>query len=205
MDIARFTKPVDVRVSAFTFGCAKPQKLARLREIAKFIPAKSSESKNRKILYSQIIVTIRQRGLRHFVLRRGCGPREYRTIIPGCHRNRLGDSTAWPVVWARELCPRSIEASICLLDCRLAKIGDPGRRQSSAAPTSEALVRRKGDFSSVGTLGECRHSKQQRSGSTTRTNSKGDRRTPSMTIKVRTAHLAPSWKSFSSLEGTRWI
>ena len=67
----------------------------------------------------------------------------------------------------------------------------------------------KGDFPSVGTRGECRHSKQQRSGSTTRTNSKGDPRTPSMPIKVRTAPInvrtAPSWKSFSSLEGTRWI
>ena len=61
----------------------------------------------------------------------------------------------------------------------------------------------KGDFPIVGTRGECRHSKQQRSGSTTRTNSKGYPRTPSrMPIKVRTA---PSWKSFSSLEGTRWI
>ena len=48
----------------------------------------------------------------------------------------------------------------------------------------------KSDFPSAGTRGECRHSKQQRSGSTTRTNSKGDLRTPSMPIKVRTAHLA---------------
>ena len=67
----------------------------------------------------------------------------------------------------------------------------------------------KGEFPRVGTQGECRHSKQQRSGSTTRTNSKGDPRTPSMPIKVRTAPInvrtAPSWKSFSSLEGTRWI
>ena len=67
----------------------------------------------------------------------------------------------------------------------------------------------KGDFPSGGTRGECRHSKQQRSGSTTRTNSKGDPRTPSMPIKVRTAPIkvrtAPSWKIFSSLEGTRWI
>ena len=68
----------------------------------------------------------------------------------------------------------------------------------------------KGDFPSVGTRGECRHSKQQRSGSTTRSNSKGYSRTPSrMPIKVRTAPItvrtAPSWKSFSSLEGTRWI
>ena len=29
--------------------------------------------------------------------------REYRTIIRGCHRNRLGDSTAWPVAWVRKL------------------------------------------------------------------------------------------------------
>ena len=106
---------------------------------------------------------------------------------------------------------RLIEASICLLDCRLAKIGNPGRRQGSAAPTSEALLRRKGWFPSVGKRGECRNSKQQRSGSTTRTNSKGYARTPSMPIKVRTAHLALSWKSLSSLKGirtrtrTRWI
>ena len=74
---------------------------------------------------------------------------EYRTIIRGCHRNRLGDSTAW----VRELWPRSIAASICLLDCRLAKIGNPGRRQGSAASTSEALVRRKGWFSKRGYAG----------------------------------------------------
>ena len=86
-------------------------------------------------------------------MRRGCGPREYRTIIRGCHRNRLGDSTAWPVAWVRELWPRSIEASIRLLDCRLANIGNPGRRQGSAAPTSEALVRRKGWFSKRGYAG----------------------------------------------------
>ena len=129
-----------------------------------------------------------------------------RTIIRGCHRNRLGDSTAWPVAWVRELWPRSIEASICLLDCRLAKIGNPGRRQGSAASTSEAFVRRKGWFSKRGYAGRVQALKAAaQRGSTSRTNSKGDRRTPSMTIKVRTAHLAPSWKSFSSLEGTRWI
>ena len=59
----------------------------------------------------------------------------------------------WPAAWVRELWPRSIEASICLLDCRLAKIGNPGRRKGSAAPTSEALVRRKGRFSKRGYAG----------------------------------------------------
>ena len=99
-----------------------------------------------------------QCGLCHFVLHRGCGARAYRMIIRGCHRNRPGDSTAWPVAWVRELRPRSIEASICLLHFWLATIGNPGRRQGSAAPTSEALVRRKGWFSSMGTRGKCRHS-----------------------------------------------
>ena len=57
------------------------------------------------------------------------------------------------LAWVRELWPRSIEASICLLDCRLAKMGNPGRRKGSAAPTSEALVRRKGRFSKRGYAG----------------------------------------------------
>ena len=50
---------MDFKVELFTFGCAKSQNLARLHEIAKISTPKSFHSQNRKILYSQIIVTIR--------------------------------------------------------------------------------------------------------------------------------------------------
>ena len=53
LDTATFTKPVDVRVDLSPLACAKSQNSARRREIANLMPAKSSESKNRKILYSQ--------------------------------------------------------------------------------------------------------------------------------------------------------
>ena len=46
-------------MKAVKFGCAKSQNLARLHVIAKLIPAKSPKIQNQKILYSQIIVTIR--------------------------------------------------------------------------------------------------------------------------------------------------
>ena len=55
--------------------------------------------------------------------------------------------------------------------------------------------------------GESAGTKSSSTAEARRTNSKGDPRmpAPSMPIKVRTTQLAPSWKSVSSLEGTRWI
>ena len=51
---------MDFKVELFTFACAKSQNLARdFMKSQKLVPAKSSHSQNRKILYSQIIVTIR--------------------------------------------------------------------------------------------------------------------------------------------------
>ena len=58
-DNATFTKPVDFNVEHLPFVARNCKIYLDFMKSQKLVPAKSSQSQNRKILYSQIIVTIR--------------------------------------------------------------------------------------------------------------------------------------------------